>query len=220
MTAGVALVIWTLAVLLSIVIHEMGHAIAYRYFGVHCHIVLYQFGGLAIPDHSFGSDRFERGDDPIKQIIISLAGPGAQILSAVLLISLLYLSGLEVRNPVPFIHRFDFLERGRELPSIALFALVLAFNYCSIWWALLNLLPIYPLDGGKISREVLTLFHPREGIRFSLLLSIGTAIGIAIWGFTSGEQYMPFMFIWLAYSNFMTLQAYLGRGGGFGGGQW
>ena len=45
----ICMAIWTGAVLVSIVIHELGHAIAFRYYGIASDIVLYQFGGLAIP---------------------------------------------------------------------------------------------------------------------------------------------------------------------------
>ena len=43
------LLAWLLAVLISILIHELGHAMAFRYYGVASYIVLYSFGGLAIP---------------------------------------------------------------------------------------------------------------------------------------------------------------------------
>jgi len=42
-------VVWVIAVFISIVIHELGHAFAFRYYGYNAHIVLYHFGGLAIP---------------------------------------------------------------------------------------------------------------------------------------------------------------------------
>ena len=217
---GAALLIWTAAVLVSIVIHEMGHALAFRYFGVDSHIVLYQFGGMAVPEGSFRSHGYQRGDDPKRQIVISLAGPLSQILAAVIVIAILFVGGFITVNPLPFIHQLDFLEEGRQLPSLALRVLVAAFTLSSIWWALLNLLPVYPLDGGQISREVITLINPREGIRYSLIISIGAAVAVAVWGFTHDDTLMGLMFLSLAYSSYMTLQAYFGGGRGFGGGQW
>src|SRR5262249_12326522 len=152
----------------------------FRYFGIQSHIVLYQFGGLAIPERFFGSYGYNRGDNPKRQILISLAGPAAQIIFAAIVIALVYLSGYALSNPLPFIHELDFLEKGKPISSIALFALLYAFNYCSIWWALMNLLPVYPLDGGQISREVFTLSNPREGIRNSLILSIIAGAAVAV----------------------------------------
>jgi stage IV sporulation protein FB len=84
----------------------------------------------------------------------------------------------------------------------------------------MNLLPVYPLDGGQISRELFTLSNAQEGIRYSLILSIATGAAVAIWFWKQGDTLAGMMFALLAYSSFMTLQAYFGRGGGFGGGRW
>ncbi|HZZ30056.1 MAG TPA: site-2 protease family protein [Pirellulales bacterium] len=216
---GTALLIWTAAVLVSITVHEFGHALTYRTFGVPCHVVLYHFGGLAISGQSFGSFGNRRGEDPKRQILISVAGPLAQLLLAVAVASVFHVGGFQIDNPLPFFHQLDFLEDGKPLSSVALRVFEDSLMWCSVWWALLNLLPVYPLDGGRISREVLTLIHPREGIRFSLILSIAAAAGVALWALQREHNTMlALMFGMLAYSSFMTLQAYLGRGGGFGGG--
>ena len=85
--------------------------------------------------------------------------------------------------------------------------------FVSVVWGMVNLLPIYPLDGGKIAREVLTLLHPREGIRASLCLSIVAAVTMAVIGFTRWHHdlFILAMFGYLAYASYMTLQAYNGR---------
>jgi stage IV sporulation protein FB len=219
---GVGLLVWSAAVLISILVHELGHALTFRYFGVASHIVLYHLGGLAIPERGFGSYGRQVNEDPRKQILISLAGPVAQMVFAILVIGAVLFAGYAVPNPLPFIHYFDFLKDGKPLAdiSIAFAAFMYAFVFVSIAWALLNLLPIYPLDGGQISREVFTLSNPREGIRFSLILSIGVAIGVALWFWKQDDKFAAVMFGVLAYSSFMTLQAYLGAGRGSGRGQW
>jgi membrane-associated protease RseP (regulator of RpoE activity) len=147
-----------------------------------------------------------------------------QMVFAIVVIGVVLFAGYAVPNPLPFIHYFDFLKKGESLQSISLgfAAFIGAFVLVSIGWGLLNLLPIYPLDGGQISREVFTLSNPREGIRFSLILSIAVAIGVAVWFWKQDDKFAAFMFGMLAYSSFMTLQAYLASGGGrgFGGGRW
>ena len=52
--APLLLIIWSFAILISILVHELGHALAMRYFGMRSRVVLYHFGGLAIGS-SFGS---------------------------------------------------------------------------------------------------------------------------------------------------------------------
>ncbi len=47
---GILLLMWIAAVFVSILIHELGHALAMRRYGISSYIVLYHFGGLAIPD--------------------------------------------------------------------------------------------------------------------------------------------------------------------------
>jgi Zn-dependent protease len=85
----------------------------------------------------------------------------------------------------------------------------------------MNLLPVYPLDGGQVSRETFLLSSSQDGIRQSLILSIVTGAAVAVWALTQEKDtYLAIMFGMLAYSSFMTLQAYSGRGGGFGGNPW
>ena len=62
----------------SILIHELGHALAYARFGQPARVVLYHFGGLAIPE-SWGRRRHL---PPAERFIVSAAGPLAQLLVA------------------------------------------------------------------------------------------------------------------------------------------
>ena len=87
----------------------------------------------------------------------------------------------------------------------------------SISWALLNLLPIYPLDGGQITRELCTLFSMNNGTRISLGVSFATAACVAAYGFQGGDMFLAIMFGMLAYSSYQMYQRYSGHSG-FGGG--
>ena len=205
------LVSWVLAVLLSILIHELGHAFAFRYFGIESRVVLYHFGGLAIPD-GYGSG----GQDPRRQIAISFAGPVAQILGALIVMALIAGTG----HRIPLVGFLGQLLPEVDAPDIAnsqLSFFTVFFLYVSVYWALLNLLPIYPLDGGQIARELFVIFNRSDGIKNSLILSVCTAGAVGVFALTNGELYMVILFGMLAASSYQTLQAYLGRGGGFGG---
>ena len=54
-------------------------------------------------------------------------------------------------------------------------------------WGLINLLPIYPLDGGQISRELFTLRESANGIIQSLQLSAGAAVLVAAYALSERE---------------------------------
>ena len=94
------LAVWVGVVFVSILVHELGHALAFRYFGIHCQIVLYQMGGLAIPGAGmiWGNRGQKRRLTHIDQIIISSAGPGIQLLLAAVVGCTAILCGIYSRD--------------------------------------------------------------------------------------------------------------------------
>jgi len=83
--------------------------------------------------------------------------------------------------------------------------------FISIIWGILNLLPVYPLDGGQIAREIFLTASPRSGIRQSLILSMITAAGLAVYALGNRHFFAAFLFGYLAFASYGTLQAYTGR---------
>lgn len=215
-------------VFVSILVHELGHAVMQRKFGGRPHIVLHGMGGLAICGDC---DR-----SPRSQVIICLAGPIAGFLLAALTMVGVWLtsdymafvpmgsewsdSALELRDAGELdgtglmIGTFLF----GAYPSLPLNDLVIMLMFVNVVWGLMNLLPIYPLDGGQIAREFFTLGqNPQQGVIRSLQLSIGVAAVVAAWMLLGrGQLYTALLFGFLAYSNYRTLQAYTGRGPGYG----
>jgi hypothetical protein len=75
-------------------------------------------------------------------------------------------------------------------------------------------MPLYPLDGGQIARELFLRANPHDGIRQSLILSIITGACLAVVGAVTLRSLLATLFFaYLAYTSYMTLQAYSGRGG-------
>src|SRR5262249_19067085 len=145
-------------VFVSLLIHELGHVFMGQVFGAYGHIVLYSFGGLAIGSSNL-SGRWKR-------IAVSFAGPGAQFV----LLGLIWLVT-------------DFALPALSLsPGVKRFLDIVLFQLWSInlWWPILNLLPIWPLDGGRITREVLDWLMPQGGVRTSLGVSFVVAGLLAI----------------------------------------
>lgn len=209
------LLVWISAVFVSIVIHELGHALAFRRTGTAAHIVLYHFGGLAIPDREF-STGFSRSrtDRPTNRLLISFAGPAAQLTVASLLMAGLMVSG----HSVPFggfVADLLALPPGAAVEPVTLRAFVAYFLYVNVYWALFNLLPILPLDGGQIARDLFLLWDRADPVRHSLILSAATAAILAVLAFRAGDSYLGIMLGMLAFSSYSALQSAGGHGRGW-----
>lgn len=197
--------LWAVVLLISIVVHELGHALLQRQFGGDPRIVLYGFGGLAI------EQRVDRSAG--QQILISLAGPFAGFLLAAVVLVGLQVAGNNpqwesiVANP----SAWDPFE------SRPLNYMVWALLLVNIWWGLFNLLPIYPLDGGHVSRELACLvLRPDLGIIASLVLSLVccaiAAAGLFYW---TGSWWNTILLAAIGFSNYQVLEAYMNSRHGY-----
>jgi stage IV sporulation protein FB len=203
------LLLWSLCLLVSILIHELGHALAFRQSGMNSTIVLYHFGGMAVPTDSVSADRFGGQLTPKQDIWISFAGPLAQFASAVVVLAVVKAAGYKLTvlamMPGPF-YKIPGVLEGKDLAmeSVGLFALVVFYVFPSVLWAILNLVPVWPLDGGRISSSIIQL---RGGnIRQALIVSVITAGLMCLYGFSNDQQYMGFFFLVLGVTNFQALQ--------------
>jgi Zn-dependent protease len=200
---------WVGVVFVSILVHELGHALTARAQGWQPWITLYGMGGLASYRPTFYR--------PTTQIMIAFAGPLAGFLLAAVVILLVAVSGYSVD--------FLFWTFGngprRFEPGSALEDLVGQLLFVNIFWGVVNLFPVLPLDGGQISREFLSMVNPRDGQRQALWLSVLTATGLAVFGaMRLREPFIALFFGWMAYNSYQALQIGGGGHGGFGGGRW
>ncbi|MBR5162033.1 MAG: hypothetical protein IKW80_10430, partial [Thermoguttaceae bacterium] len=112
-------------------------------------------------------------------------------------------------NPIGFLFGdIDEQQRGslfRFLSAPVIVFFHLEMDIC-LFWGLLNLMPVYPLDGGQIAREICTAFNPRTGIVTSFQLSFVTALilaGIAlVW---LNDWFMAAFFGMFAYSSWQAM---------------
>jgi len=200
------LAIWALCIMVSILIHELGHTVAFRIFGIDSSILLYHFGGLAIPTGgTFGGRSIGRLTSK-EDLIISAAGPVFQIGSAILLVFLVAAFGYRVDAlawlPGPLAEWGAGLD-GKRIDSAVTFALVNFYVLPSIFWGLLNLLPVLPLDGGRIAQSLIMM--NRGDLNHARYLSVIVAIFIAIYAFQSRQTFLGIFFIWMAIDNYQAI---------------
>ena len=200
--------IWIFVVFVSVLIHELGHAMAFRFYGIRSHILLHAMGGLTIPEAApWGSGWANVSPSPRQEIVISLAGPFAGFLFAtVVMLGVRLMGGILLPSSL-----FGFIR----LPLIAhmkfggtvmdIFVSLLLF--VNVAWGLFNLLPVYPLDGGQVTRNVLVQYDPMDGVRKSMWVSVIVGGLIAVYSLFQREIYVAFLFGILAFQSYQMLQA-------------
>ncbi|HME08693.1 MAG TPA: site-2 protease family protein [Bryobacteraceae bacterium] len=82
--------------------------------------------------------------------------------------------------------------------------------FLNIAWGLVNLLPVYPLDGGQIARALFELHDPQGGQRRSLRLSVIVGAAMVLIGILARSLYLVALFGLLAASSAQTLEALRG----------
>ncbi len=214
-SGGIAqLLIWVVVVFVSILIHELGHAFAMRRYGISSNIILHFSGGLTVPESlRWGSGLANIALTPNQEIFISLAGPFSGFLFAALAAAgtvaaggSVVMSALLGVIPVPVNVALPF---GGTLLS----SFVLSLLWVNIFWGIFNLMPVYPLDGGHVTRYALLQADPYDGVRKSLWVSVIAGIAVAALGFfVLRSTYMALMFAFLAFQSYQSMQGY-GRGG-------
>jgi stage IV sporulation protein FB len=205
--AAVMLAIWVLCVLLTILVHELGHALAWRKYGQSAHIVLYHFGGLAINDSFSAWDGGRRRRTTAgEQLLVSAAGPFAQLSLAFVV----WCIGLSIGMPMninEWIGRLGIELPLSTLPStIVVYGFFDALLWTSVFWAVLNLAPIFPLDGGQILYNALLIAGVSQP-RYKAHMASAVLGGLLAFGlFTSGFAMGGLMFLALAASNWQQAQ--------------
>jgi stage IV sporulation protein FB len=185
------LAIWVGCFFVSILIHEMGHALTALAFGWPPEVYLYGFGGLAVY-------RPTSGRTTGRSVLISFAGPAAGFV----------LYGLVVVAQ-QLIVRSAWFENLGDASQLRVAYFIIQMKWINLVWGLVNLVPVLPLDGGRIAEALLIRFRPWDGPRLAAVVSV-LAAGVAAFYFVMHRErfgmYPVFFFGILAFSNIQSMQ--------------
>ena len=167
--------VFILAGFISILVHELGHALTIRKYGLPTEIHLIAFGGFA----TFPSGKLSRW----QSFLVTAAGPGIQLLLGMVCL------GLLATLPIP--------------PESLMRSLLVFLVWVSVVWAILNCVPIFPLDGGQMLSAVL---GPRRQ-RITYLIGLLSAVALGVAGYLLlNSILLPLFMAYFAYQNWQGYQ--------------
>jgi Zn-dependent protease len=183
---------WLAAVLVSLLTHEMGHILVARLFGVRPRVVLSGLGGRL-----FGLETLRRW----QVLLVLAAGP----LMSFLLYGVFWL----VTDP----------SAGGRLPlprdwRVFLGPSLWLMMWINIFWCLLNVLPLWPLDGGRFAVEIGEAVLGRRGRTLALLLSLAVTLlltlFVIVWAWVSlRNRFDPRYPVFFVYFCILSLYCYV-----------
>jgi stage IV sporulation protein FB len=210
--------IWVVCTLVSVMVHELGHAVTGRVFGLPGNITLAGMGGQAVGNF----ETLSVG----QRVLVILAGPGAGFLFLFVLIlvnqrpwNLNVADALNLPTlRVPW--KWDILDQiDTNLKTTAPYSEIMKFLcWMNLFWNIINLIPIMPLDGGMLMSEGFTVVSPVRGLWLAFAISFLLAGGLAVYcilAIVRGQDNFPtfaidpffgiIMFAMMAVQNFTAM---------------
>jgi stage IV sporulation protein FB len=173
----VGTLIWVGIIFVSVLFHEFGHALTALLFGQAPRIELVALGGLTY--HNGQKLPFW------KQFFIVLDGPLFGFILVILATILL---------------QFSALSQGMIGSVISLTRIV------NLFWTIVNLLPVMPLDGGQLLRVVLERIFGLKGFKYAIVTSMVIATGISLFFFLTQAFLVGALFFLLAFQSYDTFR--------------
>lgn len=172
-------VVWLVVVTISVIVHELGHAVVAAPAGGEPRIDLYGMAGLT----RWNPARAGRG----RRVAVSLAGPGFGLLLGVVVL-VVYAAVKPTDGSLL-----------QEALQSAVFA--------NMAWGVLNLLPMLPLDGGQVVFALMPGREEETRLKRTAYGSIGVAVVVALVAFTNGEPIAAALVVFFAAGNVQTVVA-------------
>ena len=172
-----------------VLLHELGHCWAARRSGLHAsHIILWPLGGLAMIGGGL--------DDPKTEIKVALAGPMTNLVLAAPAALVLLLMGAPISPFRPPIRPLSVL-------------LLNFFMELNLILLLFNLIPCFPMDGGRALRALLTMKmgRPRASV-ITAKIAMGLCVVMALYGLASQHFFLILIAVFIGFQAYREHQIY------------
>jgi Zn-dependent protease len=177
-----------------VTLHELGHSFAAMHYGVSVRqIVLLPIGGLAQLE--------KMPEKPVQELVVAIAGPAVNVVLAVLFGFIAWAANIAV---IPALGTVS-------LTFSTIFAYIIFYN---IVLALFNLLPAFPMDGGRVLRSLLAMkFSFARATAVAVNIGRVVAVLLGVWGLVSGAVFTVFiaLFIFAAGTQELAVVRWQGR---------
>lgn len=189
-------IVQLLGVFLCVTLHEYGHAIMARQFGVPTlDITLLPIGGVA---------RLQRMPRvPWQELLVAVAGPAVNVVIAVLIIAaLIAMNSLGVLEPIPSPadEQFGFLLETL-LTSLTLTGYLLWMLVVNLMLIAFNMIPAFPMDGGRVLRSALAMVMTyRRATYVASRVGLLCAALMAIFALNFGHLMLILIALFIAYA--------------------
>ncbi len=209
-----AVLLWMACVFVSILVHEFGHALMSKVFNCSPSVVLWGMGGLC---YSQGEQQ-----TPRQRLAVIFAGPGAGFLLFGVVVLLFWIvlgiSPVEQarwiafqfhisNNPGDFDSKFASAFDLESSQGKFVFNVYWFLVQINLFWGLVNLLPVWPLDGGQATQILLTFYDRSRGQRWGHVVSLLVAGAVALISYALTQRlFMTVFFGYFALVNYQVLQ--------------
>jgi Zn-dependent protease/CBS domain-containing protein len=176
--SGLGYALYVLALFASVLLHELGHALVAKRYGIRTlEIIMFPIGGLA---------RLERQPKAVEELWIALAGPAVNVVIAAGL-----LAWWGYRADAESLRNLLVPSDSNLVHRVAIGNLILAA---------FNLLPAFPMDGGRVLRSIIARFRSEaDATRIAARLGQLLAMAMGLLGLLSGNFMLVFiaLFVYL-----------------------
>lgn len=175
-----------LVLMLCVVLHELGHSLMARHFGIGTKkIILLPIGGVSTLE--------KIPEKPMQELLIALAGPSVNVLLALI---------LAIALPIRSYFNFDSVLLEEQLYEPTVLNFLFYVFVANLMLFFFNLIPAFPMDGGRVFRALLSF---RLGRVEATKIAAGIGQGLAVLFFVLGLLFNPFLVL-IAF--FIFLAAY------------